>query len=382
MSISQLESRLRNALYLPGEVVKERYEIVDLLGRGTSGTVYKARDLIAGTTIALKLISATVRNREAAAKRLHQEIRIAYSVKSDYVTNLYSCFTDKNHVGLVLEYVQGTSLYELNEEMQMLSLQEIFNIGRQVSLGLRAIHEAGIVHRDLKLENILLDERGIAKITDFGVSILESTVFEGHDLEDVELLYQESSRRRATEEGKIVGTVHYLSPEYLRTQRCDARADIYALGIVLYELVTMKYPFDYRNLKDLMRRKMKESPVPPQELREECPQWLNDLILKAMDRDPEKRYQSAEELYEEFATAMYRYPIEKSIESIRVSAGIQISSLSAETTERWSIPRQALLAGSALLACYLFIVNFGFFEMLYHQLFPKELLTRMLAMIG
>ncbi|MCB0319944.1 MAG: serine/threonine protein kinase, partial [Bdellovibrionales bacterium] len=221
--------------YLPGEFIHERYEVVKLLGKGSNGTVYQVKDHKVGTTVAVKLICASARNESGAASRLHHEIRIAYSVKSDYITNLYSMFSDDHHIGLVLEYVNGQSLYSYLQAHTVFTIRDVINIGRQIALGLQRIHCAGIIHRDLKLENILLDESGMAKITDFGVSILQSSLIEEVPSEEIS---PDQLKRRATEAGKVVGTLHYLSPEYLSKRIFDVRTDIYALGVVLYELTT------------------------------------------------------------------------------------------------------------------------------------------------
>jgi serine/threonine-protein kinase len=298
------QSESGKTFFVPGDIVGGQYEILKLLGRGTSGTVYKARDHTIGTTVALKLIAGAVREKENAAQRLHHEIRIAYSVKSDYVTNLYSCFTNDSHIGLVLEYVDGTSLYDLNRSQQKFSYQEITNIGRQIALGLQAIHDAGIIHRDLKLENILLDKSGIAKITDFGVSLVQPPLCD-EDGTSIITDDTETRNKRATQAGKVVGTIHYLAPEYLAANQIDERSDIYAIGIVLYELVTGKFPYDYDTPMRLVEKKVTSDPIAPKNLRSDCPPWLNSLIMKCMDRNPDWRYQSATQLYDEFAAQIY-----------------------------------------------------------------------------
>ncbi len=284
--------------YLPGELINGRYEVIKLLGKGSVGTVYQVKDKKVGTQAAVKLISEEIRRETTAASRLHHEIRIAYSIKSDYITNLYSLFTDDHHIGLVLEYVDGQSLYSYLQAKTVFGISDIMNIGRQVSLGLKAIHDAEIIHRDLKLENILLDNSGMAKITDFGVSILQSALIEEGDPINVDS-YQ--LKKRATEVGKVVGTLHYLSPEYLTKRRFDVRTDIYAFGVVLYELTTCTFPYRFSSPRQLVEKKIKEDPPPPSQLRADCPKWLDDIILKAMARDPEERFQSAEEIYKEIS---------------------------------------------------------------------------------
>lgn len=286
------------------DVVIQRYQIIKTLGRGTSGLVYQARDLQVGRDIALKLIFLDGPNQETAKQRLHQEIRIAYEIESDYVIKLYDCFTWGAYVGLVLEYVDGTSLFDITQTKKLLPWRDITKIGRQIAHGLHAIHQAGIIHRDIKLENILLNSDGIAKITDFGVSIRESFLEGQETEEDDDAPSRSNSQPRMTSDGRVVGTIHYLSPEYLETQRCDSRGDIYALGILLYELVTCEYPFEYSSMPELVKKKIEEEPRSIYKLREDCPEWIHDLIMRCMAKNPDERPHSAEAVYRALAGAL------------------------------------------------------------------------------
>lgn len=286
------------------DVVIHRYQIIKTLGRGTSGLVYQARDLQVGRDIALKLIFIDGPNQETVKQRLHQEIRIAYKIESDYVIKLYDCFIWGAYVGLVLEYVDGTSLFDITQSKNLLPWRDITKIGRQIALGLHAIHQAGIIHRDIKLENILLNSNGIAKITDFGVSIRESFLVGQQNEESDVALSQSNRQSRMTGDGRVVGTIHYLSPEYLETQKCDSRGDIYALGILLYELITCEYPFEYSSMPDLVKKKIEEDPRAIYEFREDCPKWLNDLVMRCMAKDPHERPHSAEAVYRALAGAL------------------------------------------------------------------------------
>ena len=291
------------------DLIIDRYQIIKTLGRGTSGMVYQAKDLQVGRDIALKLIFIDGPHQETTKQRLHQEIRIAFKIDSDYVIKLYDCFTWGCYVGLVLEYVDGTSLFDITQSKKTLTWREITSVGRQVALGLHAIHQAGIVHRDIKLENVLLNSNGIAKITDFGVSIRETMLEPQSQDESIQNHSPDmKANHRLTEDGRVVGTIHYLSPEYLKTQKCDSRGDIYALGILLYELVTNRYPFDYSNMPDLVRKKIEEEPLSLLEFREDCPNWLHDLIMRCMDKNPAKRPPSAESVYKALAGALSHQP--------------------------------------------------------------------------
>lgn len=291
-------------IFKQDDVLISRYRIVRALGKGTSGMVYQARDLQIGRDIALKLIFLDGPNQETAKQRIHQEIRIAYKIESDYVIKLYDCFTWGAYVGLVLEYVDGTSLFDITQSEQLLPWRDIAKIGRQVAFGLHAIHQAGIIHRDIKLENILLNTDGIAKITDFGISVRESFLEGQYNEEHEEARGQSRIQSRLTGDGRVVGTIHYLSPEYLETQRCDSRGDIYALGILLYELVTCQYPFEYSSIPELVKKKIEGEPRSIYEFREDCPKWLHDLVMRCMAKDPDERPPSAEFVYRALAGAL------------------------------------------------------------------------------
>ncbi|MGA1191574.1 MAG: serine/threonine protein kinase [Bdellovibrionota bacterium] len=291
-------------IFKQDDVLISRYKIVRTLGRGTSGMVYQARDLQIGRDIALKLIFLDGPNQETAKQRIHQEIRIAYKIESDYVIKLYDCFTWGAYVGLVLEYVDGTSLFDITQSEQLLPWRDITKIGRQVAFGLHAIHQAGIIHRDIKLENILLNTDGIAKITDFGISVRESFLEGQYNEERDEARGQSRIQSRLTGDGRVVGTIHYLSPEYLETQKCDSRGDIYALGILLYELVTCQYPFEYSSIPELVKKKIEGEPRSIYEFREDCPKWLHDLVMRCMAKDPDERPPSAEAVYRALAGAL------------------------------------------------------------------------------
>ncbi|MCB0328820.1 MAG: serine/threonine protein kinase [Bdellovibrionales bacterium] len=364
MSISEENSGSEVGFLAAGDQFADRFHIERVLGRGVSGIVYRAKDLEAGTTVALKLIPATVKNDSAAALRINQEMRVAFAVKSDYVINLYSCFTTKDYIAMVLEYVDGTSLFDFNEAGTILSIQEISNIGRQVAKGLEAIHSAGIVHRDLKLENIILDQDGMVKITDFGVAILESTFQESIEASQSSGI---RAKRRATQKGTVVGTIHYLSPEYLLEQKSDARADIYAFGIVLYELVTTQFPYEYDSMKHLVYQKVNEDPVPPMELRIDCPEWLNDLILRAMARDPEKRFQSAREITNEFSSFMNQIPTDAVAYNLRRESGLTLQSPRPKKDNFKWLKKQWFNVLLLLAIIVLAGMNLNFIEMLYYQ---------------
>lgn len=286
-----------------GSLLLDRYLVQRVLGKGASGTVYRGYDQKYGQEVAIKAFPASLRENKLASARLHREIRSAHRIQSDYVTKLYNCHITDDYIVLILEYVHGVALSDYLKKNPLIPIPTVCRIIRQVARGLEAIHEQNIIHRDIKLENIMLSDSGDIKITDFGISSLreESEAFipshehgESNETQDVR------HTDRLTVKGKVVGTLQYISPEYLLGEECDERGDIYALGVLLYELITGKYLYKYTNHADLMEKKVNADPRPPIKLRPDCPDWLNNVCMKALSRNPRDRYQKAKEVAFEF----------------------------------------------------------------------------------
>ena len=265
----------------PGTVIAGRYEVVKCLGSGSMGLVYACRHReLAGLMIAVKVLFPEVAQDKIAAQRFHNEIVASYGVSHPNVVRAYDLIKDGDLVAYTMEYVGGGDLAErLGHAGQRLTIPEVIRLLSQMCAGVQAIHDAGIVHRDLKPENILLTKEGTVKIADFGIARV------GH-------------APRLTEHGGVVGTIDYVSPEYMLNSQVDWRSDIYALGILAYEMVAGESPFRGDSVYATMTKRLKCDPAPPSTLRHECPAELDQIILKAMHRDPEQRYQSAAEIFE------------------------------------------------------------------------------------
>jgi serine/threonine protein kinase len=268
----------------PGTVVNDRYEVVKCLGAGSMGMVYACRHReLAGHLVAMKVLFGEMARDPTAAARFRNEIVASYGVNHPNVVRAYEYFRDGDIVAFTMEYVSGGDLADRISMDERMPIKEVVRMLSQMAAGLQAIHATGIVHRDLKPENILLTAQGDVKITDFGIARM-------------------SSGPRLTEHGGVVGTIDYVSPEYLEKGQVDLRSDIYAFGIMAYEMITGDTPFKGKSVIETMTMRLKTDPTPPHLLRPDCPVGLSDIVLKALSRVPESRYQSAAEVLTDLET--------------------------------------------------------------------------------
>ncbi|MEY4669250.1 MAG: serine/threonine-protein kinase PrkC [Pseudomonadota bacterium] len=263
----------------PGTVIGGKYEVVACLGSGSMGSVYACKNqVLQGQLVAVKVLFSEVASDKVASARFKNEILASYEVSHPNVVRAYEYITDRNLVAYTMEYVGGGDLASKLDSDQRMSISEIVRLLSQMSAGCQAIHDAGIVHRDLKPENILLTADGNVKIADFGIA-------------------RNRHGPKLTEHGGVVGTIDYVAPEYMLKSQVDWRSDIYALGILAYEMVTGESPFKGESVYATMTKRLKTDPQPPSALRSECPHELDRIILKAMQRDPESRYQASIDMF-------------------------------------------------------------------------------------
>ena len=262
----------------PGTVVNGRYEIVKCLGAGSMGMVYACRHReLAGHLVAMKVLFTEVARDSVAAARFRNEIVASYGVSHPNVVRAYEYFRDGDLIAFTMEYINGGDLADKITGEHLMEIPEIIRMLAQMCSGVQAIHDAGIIHRDLKPENILLASSGDIKITDFGIA-------------------RTGTGPKLTEHGGVVGTIDYVSPEYLERGQVDARSDIYSLGVISYEMITGDPPFKGKSVIETMTMRLKTDPKEPHLLRSDCPPELSQIVLRAMARDPEERYQSAAEM--------------------------------------------------------------------------------------
>jgi serine/threonine protein kinase len=286
----------------PGTIVNGRYEVVKCLGTGSMGMVYACRHReLSGHIVAMKVLFAEVARDEVAAARFRNEIVASYGVSHPNVVRAYEYFRDGDLIAFTMEFIGGGDLADRISGDEPIPIDEIIGMLCQMASGVQAIHDAGIIHRDLKPENILITSQGSIKITDFGLA-------------------RTGTGPKLTEHGGVVGTIDYVSPEYLERGQVDARSDIYALGVMSYEMITSESPFKGKSVIETMTMRLRTDPEPPHHLRPECPVALSNIVLKAMARNPEKRYQSAAEILED-------------LEALRKSRPSQVAKKSAATNK-------------------------------------------------
>src|SRR5690349_18653989 len=260
----------------PGQVLAQRYRVQRLLGKGGMGAVYLADDEVLGELVALKVIlSAFAADEAAMVTRFRREAAAARRVSSPSVIRIHDLGEARpGLLYLSMEYFAGRTLTEVIAQRGVVPLKDVQDILQQVAAGLEAAHQAGVIHRDLKPSNVLVGERGMIKIIDFGLAT--TAVAEG-----------------LTATGAILGTPHYMAPEQIRGKGIDARSDIYALGALAYHLVCGRPPFHGDNAIAIGSAHCSEEPPPLRNIRRDVPANLEAAILAALAKAPEDRPASA-----------------------------------------------------------------------------------------
>jgi eukaryotic-like serine/threonine-protein kinase len=260
---------------------KERYEIVRCLGAGSIGVVYLCQHReLAGHLVAIKILSKDTAKDEAEAARFSREIIAAYGVCHPNVVRAYEYFCDRDLIGFTMEYVDGGNLGQEFDNGLPLDTNRVIDLLRGIILGLQAIHDAGMIHGNLKPANILLTKDGIPKICDFGIAQTEMGL-------------------KLMEHGGIEGTIDYVAPEFLERDQMDVRSDLYAVGVLAYQMITGRLPFEGSAVIETMTQRLRQDPNPPDKLVHACPSLLSDFVMKTLSRNPDTRFQSAREMAEE-----------------------------------------------------------------------------------
>jgi eukaryotic-like serine/threonine-protein kinase len=268
------------AMLKNGTIVGGHYEIINYLGEGAMGQVYLAQHTeLQGHKVALKVLFPEFAEDKTYSERFKNEIFASYGVFHPNVVRAYEYMREGEMVAFSMEYIDGGDLSMiLDDNPQGLPVEQIINLIMQICAGLAAIHETGIIHRDLKPENILIRKDGLVKIADFGIARVET-------------------KSNLTEHGSVVGTLNYVSPEYLIESKVDWRSDIYALGVLGYEMLTGHLPWAEGSIYTSMTQRLNADPVSPSEVRSDIPAELEAIVMKAMHRDINQRYQSAADIF-------------------------------------------------------------------------------------
>ncbi|MBX3250476.1 MAG: serine/threonine protein kinase [Myxococcales bacterium] len=272
---------------LVGSTIDGRYEVERVLGEGGMGLVYKARHVVLNKPLALKVLRPDVSRDEEIITRFRQEAQSASAIGNQHIIDIsdFGTLADGSTY-FVMEFLDGTDLTgAIESSMPGMDAARTVHIAKQLCSALGAAHDAGIVHRDLKPDNIFLIKRGndrnFAKVLDFGIAKVGG------------------SSSKLTRAGQVFGTPHYMSPEQCAGSGVDHRTDVYALGIMMYEMTTGQTPFDADNLMGILTKHLYEAPVPPRQHNPAIPEELELVILRAIAKDKEQRYQSMYELLED-----------------------------------------------------------------------------------
>jgi len=260
-----------------GSTFAGRYQIIEELGKGGMGRVYKVHDTKIGEKIALKLIRPEAVLDRKAVERFSNELKLARKIRHKNICQVFDLGEDQGTRYITMEYIHGEDLKQLIRKVGRLSPGQAIGITRQVCDGLAEAHKLGVVHRDLKPQNIMIDEDGSARIMDFGIA-------------------RSLSGKGITGAGVMIGTPEYMSPEQVEGKETDPRSDIYSLGVILYEMVTGRVPFEGDTPFTIGVKHKSEPPQDPKELNVQIPEDLSRVILRCLEKDKAKRYQTAGEV--------------------------------------------------------------------------------------
>lgn len=262
-----------------GELVGERYRIISLIGQGGMALVYRAEDTILSRQVALKVLKDDVAEDPKALRRFKKEACTAARLSHPYLVTVHDMVNQGKLHYIVMELVEGITLKNYLSKAGHLSNEETINIALQILLGISEAHKKGIIHRDIKPQNIIISEDGRIKITDFGVAV--------------------GLEKDNANPDEILGSAHYIAPEQVEDGKTDARSDLYSLGICIYEMITGKLPFDANEMSEIVKAHLSKALVPPIVYNKEIYPSLNDIIIKAISREPDYRYQNAEEMIDD-----------------------------------------------------------------------------------
>ena len=350
---------------LEGRVLGNRYEIIEKVGNGGMATVYKATDLVLKRNVAVKVLRDEFTTDEEFIKRFETEAQSAARLVHPNIVSIFDVGVDNGIYYIVMELIQGKTLKEIIiEERGPLPWKWSVNVAIQIASALEMAHKNNIVHRDIKPHNIIITEDGIAKVTDFGIAkaVSNSTI---------------------TAFGTTIGSVHYFSPEHARGGYTDAKSDLYSLGVVLYEMVTGKVPFDADTPVSVALKHMQEDPIAPIEENHNLPESINKIIMKSLKKDPILRYQTSTELLQDLRTAL-KNPSGDFIEELDDDPTAKTQKISTDDYKK--VNRKAnkkenkfmeFVKGHKALSCFiglivLFFIAFGATMLILNLTNPKE----------
>lgn len=267
------------------KIIAERYELLELIGQGGMADVYLAQDIILNRTIAIKILRTSLAKDPIYVTRFQREASAAAALSHRNIVEIYDVGEDDDKYYIVMEYVPGTTLKELILKRGAVHYIEAIDIMKQIVSGIAKAHQLGIVHRDLKPQNILVTDSGTAKIADFGIASMQSLA-------------------QVTQTDVIMGSLHYLAPELARGEKATVQSDVYALGIVFYELLRGQVPFNGESPVNIALKHMQEDLPSLLDFNPSIPQSVENIVIKATAKNLNDRYQSASEMLEDINTCL------------------------------------------------------------------------------
>ena len=268
-----------------GQRINDRYEIEKLIGEGGMANVYLARDTILDRRVAVKVLRGDLAGDEKFVRRFQREALSASSLSHPNIVEIYDVGEDEGNFYIVMEYIEGKTLKQLIKKRGVLSLSETMDIMLQLLDALASAHDSYIIHRDIKPQNIMIKDSGLVKITDFGIAVA---------LNSTEL----------TQTNSVMGSVHYLPPEQASGKGSTIRSDIYSLGILMFEMLTGKVPFNGDSAVEIALKHMKDPLPSVREINPVVPQSVENIILKAAAKNPKNRYHDVRQMAEDIKTCL------------------------------------------------------------------------------
>ena len=260
-----------------GKMLEGRYLIEDLIGVGGMANVYKGIDTVEDRWVAVKMLRDEFADNEESLRRFRNESKAIYSLDHPNIVKIYDVLLDRRNPVIIMELVEGITLKEYIERSRVLAPDTAASLCVQLMQALRHAHDNGIVHRDIKPQNIIVKADGSIKVMDFGIA-----------------RFALSQSRTMTD--KAIGSVHYISPEQARGGVVDQRTDLYSAGVILFEMITGRLPFEADSPISVAIKQIEDRPLRPRELNPDIPEGLEDITVKAMCKDPDRRYQTAGEM--------------------------------------------------------------------------------------
>lgn len=266
-----------------GIVLGERYEVLSKIGAGGMADVYKGKDTMLNRYVAIKVLKKEYRENKDFVRKFRSEAQAAAGLLNPNIVNVYDVGEDRGLYYMVMELVEGITLKEYIQKKGKLSTKEAISIAIQMCTGIEAAHKHNIIHRDIKPQNIIISKEGKVKVTDFGIArAVDSN----------------------TVSSNAMGSVHYVSPEQARGGYCDAKSDIYSVGITMYEMITGRVPFDGDSTVSVAMKHLQENITPPSQYAPDMSKALEKIILKCTQKSPERRYESTTLLIQDLKRAL------------------------------------------------------------------------------